>query len=166
MSKDTPMTADIDEESTPTSDLDPKVGPDNYTLEGDDGVDTELLARDVAHLTWDLKALNTCAIDLRGRVSYTDFVIVCTATAERHVSAIARHVMNSLAAAGFETLGSEGLNSGNWALVDFGDVVLHIFNGDARREYDLERVWVDAPKLEFEDAPEELYGHFELQQFQ
>ncbi|AWV89298.1 ribosome silencing factor [Bradymonas sediminis] len=165
MSKDTPMTTELEEESTPMSDPSRQGGPDNYTLEGTDGVDTELLARDVVHLTWDLKGLNSCAIDVRGRVSYTDFVIVCTATADRHVQAIARHVMNSLGAAGFDSLGSEGLDSGNWALVDFGDVVLHIFNGEARREYDLERVWVDAPKLEFEDAPKDLYGHFELQQF-
>jgi|GEM_PF-198011 len=165
MSKNTPMSAEFEEESIAASERKQTGGPDNYTIDGDDGVDTELLARDVANLTWDLKALNTCVIDLRGRVSYTDFVIVCTATAERHVQAIARHVMSSLGAAGFHSLGAEGLSSGQWALVDFGDVVLHIFNGDARREYDLERVWVDAPKLTLEDAPDDLYGHFDVQQF-
>src|SRR5690554_2179627 len=88
MSKNTPMSAEFEEESIAASERKQTGGPDNYTFDGDDGVDTELLARDVANLTWDLKALNTCVIDLRGRVSYTDFVIVCTATAERHVQAM------------------------------------------------------------------------------
>jgi ribosome-associated protein len=164
MSNDTPLSANFDDDNP--QDLHPEepAGPDNYVLEEGE-VDTETLARDITRLTWDLKALNTRAIDLRGRVSYTDFVIVSTATADRHVQAIAKHVLTSLAAAGFQPLGTEGLDSGKWALVDFGDVVLHVFNGDVRDEYDLERMWPDAPLLEFDDAPEDLYGHFETQRF-
>jgi ribosome-associated protein len=136
--------------------------PDIYALNADE-VDTETLARDIAHLTWDLKALNTRAVDVRGLVSYTDFVIVCTATSDRQVQAIAKHVQNRLSEAGYKPLGVEGVESGKWALIDFGDAILHIFNGAVRDEYDLDRMWPDAPFLEFEDRPSELYGHFELQ---
>ncbi|MFP4599231.1 MAG: ribosome silencing factor [Persicimonas sp.] len=136
--------------------------PDIYALNADE-VDTETLARDIAGLTWDLKALNTRAVDLRGLVSYTDFVIVCTATSDRHVQAIAKHVQNRLGEAGYDPIGVEGVESGKWALIDFGDAILHIFNGAVRDEYDLERMWPDAPLLPLEEQPDDLYGHFELQ---
>lgn len=139
--------------------------PDIYALNADE-VDTETLARDIAELTWDIKALNTRVVDLRGLVSYTDFVIVSTATSDRHVQAIAKHVQNSLAEAGYKPIGVEGVDSGKWALIDFGDAILHIFNGDVREEYALERMWPDAPFLEFEERPSDLYGHFELQKLQ
>lgn len=135
--------------------------PDIYALNADE-VDTETLARDIAHLTWDVKGLNTTVLDLRGRVSYTDFVIVTTATSERQINAIARHVQNSLADAGYKPVGVEGVDGGQWGLLDFGDVILHIFNGPVREEYDLERLWPEAPRLEFDDRPENLYGRFEL----
>lgn len=136
--------------------------PDIYALNAEE-VDTESLARDIAKATWDLKALNTRVVDLRGLVSYTDFVVVCTATSERHVQAIARHVQKEIGEQGREPLGTEGVESGEWALIDFGDAILHIFNGPMRDEYDLERMWPDASLLEFDERPSELYGHFELQ---
>ena len=49
--------------------------------------------------------------------------------------------------------------------IDFGDVILHVFNGPVRDDYDLERMWPDAPRMELEDKPAELYGHFELDEF-
>jgi ribosome-associated protein len=159
MSNDTPLPSSPDDQSPAPGD-----NPDIYALNADE-VDTETLARDIAELTWDLKALNTKVIDLRGLVSYTDFVIVSTGTSDRHVQAIGKHVRNSLAEAGYKALGAEGLESGQWALIDFGDAVLHIFNGAVRDEYDLERMWPDAPMLEIEDRPKDLYGHFELQKF-
>jgi len=129
--------------------------------------ETEDLARHIAEWTWELKALNTVVIDLRGRVSYTDFVVVTTATSARHVQAIARHVDEEVAAfAGKSAYGKEGVEHGKWALLDFGDVILHVFNGPVREDYDLERMWPDAPRLELEEQPRDLYGHFELEQFE
>lgn len=124
------------------------------------------LATAIAEWTWDLKGLNTVVIDLRGRVSYTDFVIVTTGTSERHVQAIARDIEGAVKSeTGRSPFGREGIEGGRWALVDFGDVILHVFNGPERDDYDLERMWPDAPRLELEDKPRELYGHFELDQF-
>lgn len=124
------------------------------------------VARDIAAVTWELKGLNTVVIDLRGRVSYTDFVILCTGTSERHVNALARSVDDEMRRAGRTPMGSEGLEHGRWALLDYGDIIVHIFNQTARQEYDLERMWPEAPRLELEDAPSDLYGHFEVEQFQ
>jgi len=125
------------------------------------------MARKCAEWTWDLKALNTIVIDLRGKVSYTDFIIITTGNSERHVRSIALHVEGQMKQHfGTIAYGKEGVAFGRWALVDFGDLLLHVFNGPMREEYDLERMWPDAPRLGFEDSPKELYGHFEMQAFE
>jgi ribosome-associated protein len=130
-------------------------------------IDQELIevARGLAELTWDLKALNTTIIDLRGRVSYTDFLIITTGTSERHVQAIARRLDTAMREAQRPPMGTEGLDHGRWALLDYGDIIVHIFHQEARADYNLERMWTDAPRLELENKPAELYGHFEMQQF-
>ena len=130
-------------------------------------LDRELMqvARDIASVTWELKALNTVVIDLRGRVSYTDFVIVTTGTSERHVNALAKRVDTAMREAERPPMGSEGTEQGKWALLDYGDIIVHIFHQDARKDYDLERMWSEAPRLDLEDAPSDLYGHFETERF-
>ena len=128
--------------------------------------DIEGLARGIAELTWDRKGLNTTVIDLRGRVSYTDFLIISTGTSERQVKAIARYVERELRELGWRPLSAEGVEGGRWGLLDFGDVIVHIFNQLARQEFDLEGMWADAPRLELEEPPEDLYGHFAMEQFE
>ncbi len=133
-----------------------------------DELDQELMevAKDIAAVTWELKALNTVVIDLRGRVSYTDFVIVCTGTSERHVNALARRIDAAMSEAGRPPMGQEGMDQGQWALLDYGDIIVHVFHQESRRDYDLERMWSEAPRLELEDAPTELYGHFDAERFE
>ncbi len=145
------------ENTTPPTPSRPLLGADT---------DTEGLAREIAALTWERKGLNTVAIDLRGRVSYTDFLVICTATSDRQVQAIARYVERSLRDLGWRTISTEGIDSGRWALLDYGDAILHIFNQGARQDFDIEGMWAEAPKLELEDAPTSLYGHFAMDQFE
>lgn len=128
-------------------------------------VDTEGLAREMAALTWERKGLNTVVIDLRGRVSYTDFLVICTATSERQLQAIARYVERSLRDLGWRTISTEGIDSGRWALLDYGDAILHVFNQGARQDFDIEGMWVEAPRVKLEDAPPSLYGQFDMDQF-
>ncbi len=128
-------------------------------------VTPEQLAREVAELTWDLKGLNTTVIDLRGIVDYTDFLIITSGTSDRQVQAIARHVSSSLRQQGYMPLSSEGMDRGRWALLDFGDIITHVFQETVRHEFDLEGMWADAPRLALEPKPAELYGHFEMSQF-
>jgi ribosome-associated protein len=136
-------------------------------IEHHEEFDTEMMARSVASYTWDRKALNTVVIDLRGRVSYTDFVVIATGTSDRHVQAVSKHIATQVKHEyGIHTMSREGVEFGQWALTDFGDVILHVFNGKIREEYDLERMWMDAPKLELEDCPADLYGYFELREFE
>jgi ribosome-associated protein len=120
----------------------------------------EQLARKIATMTWDLKALNTLVIDLRGRVSYTDFIVICSGSSERQVQAIARYVNDELANQNRLAISGEGLDSGRWALLDYGDVILHVFNQAVRQEFNLEGMWPDAPRLELKNKPSSLYGVF------
>jgi ribosome-associated protein len=131
-------------------------------------LDRELLevARGIAEVTWELKGLNTVVIDLRGRVSYTDFVIVTTGTSDRHVNALAKRIDEAMADADRKPLGTEGTDQGRWALLDYGDIIVHVFNRQARKDYDLERMWSEAPRLDLDDAPSDLYGHFEAEGFE
>jgi ribosome-associated protein len=108
---------------------------------------TEALARSVADLALDRKALNVIVIDLRQRSSYADFLVIASGTSDRHVQAIAENVEVELGKRGMQALGSEGLREGQWALVDFGSVVLHVFHEYTRQVYDLEQIWSDAPRL-------------------
>ncbi len=139
-----------------------------FALGDNTEIDEELkqVARDIAAVTWELKALNTVVIDLRGRVSYTDFVVICSGTSERHVNAISKRVDEGMREANRPPISTEGTEDGRWALLDYGDIIVHVFDQNARTDYDLERMWTEAPRLELEDAPSELYGHFETQQFE
>ena len=128
---------------------------------------TSELAEVIAEATWERKGLNTVVIDLRGRVSYTDYVVVTTGTSNRHVQALARAAEDTVREwCGKKPYGMEGMDAGKWVLVDFGDVILHVFNGPVREDYDLERMWPEAPRMELEEKPKDLYGHFELDEFE
>ncbi len=107
------------------------------------------LAARIAEAVSDKKALNIMGIDVRGRTSYTDFLVLCSGTSDRHVQAVAESAMSSLREEGVTVTGAEGLRSGQWALVDFGSVVLHVFHQFSREVYNLEDLWKDAPRLDF-----------------
>jgi ribosome-associated protein len=109
------------------------------------------LALKVAEAALDKKAARIEIIDVRGKVDYTDYVIVMSGRSDRQVAAIARGIEEDLKHKyGSRCSGVEGLPQGNWVLLDFGDVVVHIFHQDTRGYYDLEALWLDADRVEFE----------------
>ncbi len=93
-------------------------------------------------------------MDLRGRSDVCDFFVLGTGASDTQVNALAKHVHNSLVGCGQKPKGLEGMNDGRWALLDFFDVVVHVFKTDARDYFDLERLWGDAPRLDL------TAGHF------
>jgi len=118
---------------------------------GDQQLDSETLARRIADLAGDRKGLNILVIDVRGRSSYTDFLVIASGTSDRHVQSIGEAVADAIKRElGLSTLGVEGLKEGQWALVDFGEVVLHVFHQFTREIYALEDLWKDAPRLAVE----------------
>ena len=98
--------------------------------------------------------MNVIVIDVRGRSSYTDFLVIASGTSDRHVEAVATGVATTLKKDHENPAASmEGLREGRWALVDFGDAVLHTFHQYTRELYDLEELWKDAPQWGVEDRP-------------
>jgi ribosome-associated protein len=84
------------------------------------------------------------ALDVREVVSFADTFLILTGRSDRHVRAVADAVLEALASRGEEPLGVEGLPEGRWALLDFGDLIVHVFQREVREAYALERLWSDA----------------------
>jgi len=101
------------------------------------------------------KAIEPVLIDLSGAQSYTDYLLVTSAHGSRGVRAIGEHVEKVLAERGVQPLGREGMSEGHWALLDFGDLVVHVFDQNLREFYDLEGMWFDAPRIELAIPPEQ-----------
>ncbi len=95
----------------------------------------------------DLNARELVALDLRGLNDATDWFVIASGTSDAHVRGIANAVLRRLEEAGARAHHVEGLPSGRWVLLDFVDVVVHLFHPEARAFYQLERLWDDAPRL-------------------
>lgn len=93
-------------------------------------------------------AEDVVVLDLRGRSDVCDFFVIASGNSDVQVRALAKHAHNVLIEAGHRPQGLEGMNEGRWALLDFFDVVLHIFGERTRGYFQLERLWCDAPRLD------------------
>ncbi len=98
----------------------------------------------------DKKAVEPVLIDVCGRASYADFIAVVSGRSDRQVDAIAEGVCEAMAALGRRPLGREGARNGRWVLIDFGDVVMHVFYHPLREVFDIESLWVDAPRVKLQ----------------
>lgn len=89
----------------------------------------------------DLKAIEITTIDVRGKTSITDFIVIASGTSSRHVKSTAEAVAFKAKEAGVTPLGIEGANEGEWALIDINGVVVHVMQPKVRDFYQLERLW-------------------------
>jgi ribosome-associated protein len=89
----------------------------------------------------DMKARDILVIDVRGKTSITDIMVIASGTSDRHVKSLAEAVYFQAKAAGEMPLGMEGANEGEWALVDLNGVVVHVMQPKVRDFYQLERLW-------------------------
>lgn len=111
--------------------------------------DTKKLAKKVAKIASDHKAIDIKVLELKKVTSFTDYFIVCSGSSDRQVQAIAGAISEELRKDGRKPLGEEGIREGRWALIDYGDVVAHIFYEPEREHYQIEKLWHDAPRVEF-----------------
>lgn len=86
-------------------------------------------------------------LDLSGVAAYCDSFVICTGTSRRHVRALAEGIIEDLRQIGQKPIGVEGLDASRWILIDFGDVLVHIFDEPMRGFYDLEAMWADARRI-------------------
>ncbi|MBK9036939.1 MAG: ribosome silencing factor [Myxococcales bacterium] len=117
----------------------------------DAGLDDALKALSFA---LDKKALEPVLLDVRGLCTYASFQLVLSGRSDRQVDAISEGIIIGMKEAGIRPLSTEGKRSGQWALLDFGDVIVHVFHHPAREHYDLEGLWIDAPRIPL-DVPED-----------
>jgi ribosome-associated protein len=110
-------------------------------------LDTATRVREVVLAAADRKAIDLRVLHLEKVSDFTDYFVIVSGASERQVQAIADHILERLRADGVRPLHVEGHNRGQWVLIDFGDLVVHVFQEEPRRFYALERLWGDAPDV-------------------
>ena len=116
--------------------------PDSGVFEG------EALAREAARFADDKKAENIMVLDVRGLSPVTDFIVICEGAALPHLRAIQSDVAGRMRQEhGQKAYSSHGTPDSGWMLIDFGDVVVHIFHAEKRAFYGIEDMWNDAPRI-------------------
>ena len=108
--------------------------------------------KDIAVSASELKAENIKVLDLRNICSFTDYFVVCSGTSDRHVKSIADRIMRDQKEKKRRPLGFEGEGKGDWVLIDYGEVVAHVFHPEARAFYNIEKLWGDAKLVKIKDV--------------
>jgi ribosome-associated protein len=99
----------------------------------------------------DKKATDVLILQVAPLTSVADYLVIGSADSDRQASAIADHIDGILSRSGSKPLSIEGMRSSQWVLMDFGDVIVHIFRQDVRKHYALERLWADAKRVAIQD---------------
>jgi ribosome-associated protein len=97
------------------------------------------------------KAVDPVLFEVGKLSSFTDYFLIASGNSSRQVQAITRHLQTKMREAGFRAYGVEGEQEGHWVLMDYGDVVIHIFYHPIRGFYDLEGLWIEAPRVNIKD---------------
>ena len=101
----------------------------------------------LAHAAQEKKAQNTELIEIKALSDIADYFLVCSADSDRGVKTIVDNVEQKLKQMGERAIGVEGYTEGRWVLIDAADVVVHVFYEPLRRFYDIEGLWIDAPRI-------------------
>lgn len=109
------------------------------------------LARAIAFTAMDKKAEDLIILDVRGLAGFTDFFVIMSGRSTRHVQSLAETVDKEVSSKRLSVSNTEGMTEGQWVLLDYNDVVVHIFHDESRKFYDLEGLWHDAPRLSVTD---------------
>lgn len=115
-------------------------------------------ALEIARLASEKKAFGITILEIKKLSSIADYVVICSADSERQAEAIANHVEEVFRKKKERPLSMEGTDTGQWVLLDFNDVILHVFLGAIRGFYDLDGLWADASKVAFKEAKQSAKG--------
>lgn len=97
------------------------------------------------------KAIDPVLFEVGKLTSIADYFLITSGNSSRQTQAIARHVLRKMKEKGFKVFGVEGQEEGHWILLDYGDLIIHIFYEPYREFYDLEGLWIEAPRVELEE---------------
>ena len=109
------------------------------------------LAKLCARAAIEKKAEDPVILDVRKLCSFTDFFVILSGRSTRHVQGLAETIEEELRSRRLSTTTAEGLNEGTWVLLDYNDIVVHIFYSETRKFYDIEGLWHDAPRISLDD---------------
>lgn len=107
------------------------------------------LAKMIAQAAYDAKAEDLIVLDLRELQAFSDYFVIATGRSDRHVQSIGERIEYDLKKEKHLPISNEGHEKGHWVLLDYGNVVAHIFYAEAREFYALEKLWSDAPQVHF-----------------
>jgi ribosome-associated protein len=110
----------------------------------------------------DKKACDLVVLDVHEHTSIADYFIVCSGRSDRQVQSIAQGIEENAADEGFKPFAAEGTQRGHWALIDFSDVIVHVFYEPVREFYDLDGLWGHAPKAKLPEPVAKLVGQFQI----
>ncbi len=113
---------------------------------------SKTLAVAAARAAAEKKASDVVVLDVGDLIVITDYFVIASGATERQVRTIADEVEKTLAAKGAKPLRREGIEQGRWVLLDFVDIVVHVFTSEERDYYELERLWKDAPRVSWEES--------------
>lgn len=116
-------------------------------------IDPELKRDLICEAADEMKAQNIAVLDVREVTTLADFFVMCTGTSTTHIQSIAQGVRDRLREGAQQRARAEGESASLWIVLDYGDVILHVFDEETREFYDLERLWADA-RASFIEAPE------------
>jgi ribosome-associated protein len=114
-------------------------------------LNSKQFAEKIANLMFNKKGYDVTILDLRNLASFADYFVLCSADSDTQVKAIADEIDKSLSDAGIKCWHKEGYMALSWVLLDYVDVVVHIFKKESREFYNIEKLWGDAPMVEVED---------------
>jgi len=114
------------------------------------------LAQICAKAALDMKAEELLILDVRGLTSFTEYFLIMNGTSTRHVQALAETIEARLRSKRIKSTSAEGLREGMWVLLDFDDIVVHIFYHEQRKFYDLEGLWSEGKRIDVEPSPEAI----------
>ena len=126
------------------------------------GVDSWEKALLLSRFALEKKAYDLVLMEVRGITSIADYFIICSGRSDRQVQSIAQGIGENLGAMGTRPLAVEGMSRGQWVLMDFADVIVHIFYQPVREFYDLEGLWDHAPRVELPEPYSTLASRFRI----
>ncbi len=115
-------------------------------------VSPRTIALRIARIALEKRAQEIVILDIADKVDYADYLVICSGNSKRHVRTIAAELEGTLKRKRIVPMGIEGEIEGNWILIDYGSVVVHVFQRETRQHYDIEGLWLDADRIVVEDS--------------
>ncbi len=110
----------------------------------------------IAQMIYDKKGFNILALDVQGISTITDYLLIAEGNVDRHVVSMAKEIVEGMGELGEKPIHTEGLQTGDWIVLDYGQVMIHLFTPGLREKYSLERLWPDSKLVELDIATKSM----------